>query len=99
MTSEGAFDHHSEYNTTCPYCGVEGQLKGDCTLNSSGIPLGDDGYDINEGSPVGGELYNITCAACNKDVPVEHYFEHGDAGSEECYCNAEIVVNLGGPQA
>lgn len=74
------------FSDVCPFCGAEGELLADATANASGITLSADGFDINEGKPVGGEIYNIDCGACGKNVPADHYYLHADSGGEECDC-------------
>lgn len=75
----------SLYNAECPYCG-KSELVGIHSSINSEIPLNVDGFDSDEGNPVTGELFDVTCQACMKDVPVYHYFGHGEETGEECDC-------------
>lgn len=76
----------STHNATCPFCGAEDQLLGCANLNAGSIPLHPDGYNINEGMPASGELYDIQCGGCDQTVPIEHYLGHARVFGEECDC-------------
>ena len=78
-----------EYNNICPFCDKM-ELVALAEERFSDVPLEEDGFDVYQGNHENSDVLLITCLACNKDVPIYHYFNHGDWGNEPCDCNVPL---------
>lgn len=75
----------SEFNSTCPFCGTEGELRATVESLDSNVPLRPDGFETDEGDAEGSELKEIKCLHCQAEVDQNHYLTHGPDG-EPCDC-------------